>query len=90
VSIQDFIVQITNEAILITIMVSMPTVLLSLFIGVAVAIFSATTQIQEQTLSFVPKMIGVFAILAATGPWVGATMIRFAARCLGGFVEVMQ
>lgn len=89
-SIQDFIVQITNEAILITIMVSMPTVLLSLFIGVAVAIFSATTQIQEQTLSFVPKMIGVFAILAATGPWVGATMIRFAARCLGGFVEVMQ
>ncbi len=89
-SIQDFIVQITNEAILITIIVSMPSVLLSLFIGVAVAIFSATTQIQEQTLSFVPKMIGVFAILAATGPWVGATMIRFASRCLGGFLEVMQ
>lgn len=89
-SIQDFIVQITNEAILITIMVSMPAVLLSLFIGVAVAIFSATTQIQEQTLSFVPKMIGVFAILAATGPWVGATMLRFAAHCLGGFVEVMK
>lgn len=89
-SIQDFIVQITNEAILITIMVSMPAVLLSLFVGVAVAIFSATTQIQEQTLSFVPKMIGVFAILAATGPWIGATMIRFAARCLGGFLEVMQ
>ena len=61
-----------------------------LFIGVAVAIFSATTQIQEQTLSFVPKMIAVFAILAATGPWVGATMMRFAARCLGGFLEVMQ
>ena len=89
-SIQDFIVQITNEAILITIMVSMPAVLHSLFIGVAVAIFSATTQIQEQTLSFVPKMIGVFAILAATGPWVGATMLRFAAHCLGGFVEVMK
>jgi flagellar biosynthesis protein FliQ len=89
-SIQDFIVQITNEAILITIIVSMPSILLSLLIGVAVAIFSATTQIQEQSLSFVPKMIAVFAVLAATGPWIGSTMVRFAARCLGGFVEVMH
>lgn len=89
-SIQDFIVQITNEAILITIVVSLPAILLSLFIGVAVAIFSATTQIQEQSLSFVPKMIAVFAIIAITGPWIGATMMRFAERCLGGFVEVMK
>jgi len=89
-SIQDFIVQITNEAILITIVISMPSILLSLFIGVGVAIFSATTQIQEQTLSFVPKMIAVFAVLAASGPWIGSTMIRFASRCLGGFVEVMN
>jgi flagellar biosynthetic protein FliQ len=88
-SIQDFIVQITNEAILITILVSMPAILLSLIIGVAVAVFSATTQIQEQTLSFVPKMIAVFVVLAATGPWVGAMMIRFAARCLGSFPDVM-
>jgi flagellar biosynthetic protein FliQ len=89
-SVQDFIVQITNEAILITIVVSMPAILLSLFIGVAVAIFSATTQIQEQSLSFVPKMIAVFAVIAMTGPWIGATMMRFAERCLGGFVEVMR
>jgi flagellar biosynthesis protein FliQ len=89
-SVQDFIVQITNEAILITIVVSMPAILLSLFIGVAVAIFSATTQIQEQTLSFVPKMIAVFAILAATGPWVGATMIRFCQHCLGSIPEVIH
>ncbi|MGS7457566.1 flagellar biosynthetic protein FliQ, partial [Mycobacterium tuberculosis] len=79
-SIQDFIVQITNEAILITIVVSLPAILLSLFIGVGVAIFSATTQIQEQSLSFVPKMIAVFAIIAITGPWIGATMMRFAER----------
>jgi flagellar biosynthetic protein FliQ len=89
-SIQDFIVQITNEAILITIVVSLPAILVSLFIGVGVAIFSATTQIQEQSLSFVPKMIAVFALMAATSPWIGATMIRFAERCLGGFVEVMR
>jgi flagellar biosynthetic protein FliQ len=89
-SIQDFIVQITNEAILITIMVSLPGIVVSLAIGVAVAIFSATTQIQEQALSFVPKMIAVFAVLAATAPWVGSTMLRFAERCLGGFVDVVR
>jgi flagellar biosynthetic protein FliQ len=89
-SIQDFIVQITNEAILITIVVSLPGIIVSLLIGVAVAIFSATTQIQEQALSFVPKMIAVFAVLAATAPWVGSTMLRFAERCLGGFVDVVR
>lgn len=89
-SIQDFIVQITNEAILITIMVSLPGILVSLVIGVAVAIFSATTQIQEQSLSFVPKMIAVFAVIAGTAPWIGSTMLRFAERCLGGFVEVVR
>ena len=89
-NIQDFIKQITNEAILITIVVSMPSIALSLIIGVGVAIFSATTQIQEQALSFVPKMIAVFGVLAATGPWIGSTMIRFAERCLGGFVDVMH
>jgi flagellar biosynthetic protein FliQ len=89
-SIQDFIVQITNEAILITILVSMPGIVVSLVIGVAVAIFSATTQIQEQALSFVPKMIVVFGVLAATAPWVGSTMLRFAERCLGGFADVVR
>jgi flagellar biosynthesis protein FliQ len=89
-SVEDFIVQITNEAILITIVVSAPAILVSLFVGVAMAIFSATTQIQEQTLSFVPKMIGVFAVMAMTGPWIGSTMIRFTAKCLGGFLEVVR
>ena len=89
-NIEDFIVQITNEAILITMVVSAPTIIVSLLIGVVMAIFSATTQIQEQTLSFVPKMIAVFAVMAATGPWVGATMLRFTAKCLGGFLDVVQ
>jgi len=88
--IESFITQITNEAILLTIVLSMPTILASMFLGLAIALFSATTQIQEQTLSFVPKMIAVFAVMAATGPWVGSTMIRFAARCMAGIVEVVN
>lgn len=89
-AIQDFIVQITNEAILLTIVISAPTILASMFLGLAIALFSATTQIQEQTLSFVPKMIAVFVVMAATGPWMGSTMIRFAARCFQGIVDVVN
>lgn len=88
--IEDFIVQITNEAILLTIVISAPTILASMFLGLAIALFSATTQIQEQTLSFVPKMIAVFAVLAATGPWAGSTMVRFTARCFQGIVDVVN
>lgn len=85
--VQDFVVQIMNEAVLLTIVISLPAIVVSLFLGLMVAIFSATTQIQEQTLSFVPKMIAVFAVLAATAPWMGSTMVRFAQRCINGFVE---
>ncbi len=88
--VSDYIIQLTNEGILLTIILSMPPILVSLFIGLLVAIFSATTQIQEQTLSFVPKMVAVFAVLAATAPWLGATMIRFAAKCMNSFVEVVN
>ena len=88
-AIEDFVIQITNEAVLLTIIISLPAVLVSLVVGLAIAIFSATTQIQEQTLSFVPKIIGVFGILAATAVWMGTTMVRFAAKCLGAFHEVV-
>ena len=56
-AIEDFVIQITNEAVLLTIIISLPAVLVSLVVGLAIAIFSATTQIQEQTLSFVPKLL---------------------------------
>jgi flagellar biosynthetic protein FliQ len=89
-SVEDFVVQITNEAILLTILMSGPTILVSMGLGLIVALFSATTQIQEQTLSFVPKMVAVFAVIAATGSWMGATMIRFTARCLNGIIDVIH
>jgi flagellar biosynthetic protein FliQ len=89
-SVEDFVIQITNEAIFMTIVMSGPAILVSLFVGLAIALFSATTQIQEQTLSFVPKMVIVFAVLAATGPWMGAMLIRFTARCFNGIVDVIH
>jgi len=87
---RDFIVQITNEAVLLVIVLCAPPLIISMVVGLSIALFSATTQIQEQTLSFVPKMIAVFAVLAATGSWIGATLYQFGTRCLGGFVDVVH
>ena len=72
-AIEDFVVQITNEAVLLTIIISLPAVLVSLIVGLAIAIFSATTQIQEQTLSFVPKL---FMVLIAFGLLANLMMVQ--------------
>ena len=87
---KDFIVQATNEAVFLVIILCAPALLISMAVGLTVALFSATTQIQEQTLSFVPKMVAVFLMLAATGSWIGHTLYSFAQRLLGGFVEVVR
>lgn len=72
---------LTKEALFISIMASMPAILASLIVGLLVAIFSATTQIQEQTLSFAPKMVAVYvAMLVFFAPF-GAMLISFAKKC---------
>jgi len=74
---QDFILQIAREGLLLALIVSAPPVLTSLFVGLLVSILQATTQIQEQTLTFVPKLVAVFVSLAISAPWIGAQLVRF-------------
>lgn len=87
-NVSAYVAQLTNEAILLTILISAPSIVASLVVGLAVALFSATTQIQEQTLSFAPKMVFVYISIAVTGGWVGGLMLRFATRCLGEFQNI--
>ncbi|HYO59274.1 flagellar biosynthesis protein FliQ [Archangium sp.] len=68
---------ILQQALYLVLVVSAPPVLMSLLVGFIIAVFQATTQIQEQTLSFAPKVIIVFGVLALTGPWIGNQLVRF-------------
>lgn len=88
-NVQNLIVQLTNEAILITILISLPAIIASLGVGLSVALFSATTQIQEQTLSFAPKMVFVYVALAAAGAWMGSILMRFTIQCMTEFIAVV-
>lgn len=87
--VQDFISQITNEALLLTLIISGPPVVISLMIGLVIALFQAVTQIQEQSLTFVPKVIAVFGVLAILGPWLGSSVTRYALTCFEGFPLVV-
>ena len=77
----DTLIALTREAIFITIIASMPAILASLVVGLVVALFSATTQIQEQTLSFAPKMIAVYLALIIFGAPLGMMLIEFTKTC---------
>jgi flagellar biosynthetic protein FliQ len=68
---------ILQQALYLVLIVSAPPVLVGLLVGLLIAVFQATTQIQEQTLSFAPKVVVVFGVLALTGPWIGSQLVRF-------------
>lgn len=73
----DEIVAIANSALYIVIKTSTPVLLVSLIIGLLVSIFQTVTSIQEQTLTFVPKIIGVFVAIMFLGHWMLNEMTDF-------------
>lgn len=60
-----------------SIMVAAPILLVSIVVGLAVSIFQATTHIQEQTLTFVPKVLAILGVLILFGPWMLTVLIEF-------------
>lgn len=87
--VQQFIAQIANEALMLTLLISGPPVLFSLIVGLVIALFQAVTQVQEQSLTFVPKVIVVFGTLAIMGASLGEAMAAFGRICFEGFATVV-
>lgn len=82
---EDFIVQAAREGLLLVLVASAPPLLASMTVGLIVSVMQATTQIQEQTLTFVPKLVAVFISLAIAGPWIGEQLVRFTRVLYSGF-----
>ena len=74
------VMEIGRQAIEATLLLSAPMLLTALFIGLAVSIFQAATQINEQTLSFIPKIVGAFLVLLLAGPWMLSYLTEFFQR----------
>lgn len=79
----ETVLTIGQQAIEITLMLSAPLLLSALVIGLVVSIFQAATQINEMTLSFIPKLLGIFLMLILTGPWMINTLVDYIQRLFG-------
>jgi flagellar biosynthetic protein FliQ len=73
----ESIVRILREGLMLVLLLSAGPMLASLIVGLGVSIFQATTQIQEQTLTYVPKLVAVFISIAVLGPWMLHQVVSF-------------
>lgn len=73
----DIISEITSRALYLIIQAALPILLVSLAIGLIVSIFQTVTSIQEQTLTFIPKILGIFLMLMLLGSWIMNIIIEF-------------
>ncbi len=76
----EVVMNIGRQAVEMTLILSGPMLLAALVIGLIVSIFQAATQINEQTLSFIPKLIGSFIVMILAGPWMLQMMVDYIRR----------
>ncbi|MDX9700873.1 MAG: flagellar biosynthesis protein FliQ [Rhodocyclaceae bacterium] len=76
------VIDIGRQAVEVTLLMAGPLFLAALLTGLAVSIFQAATQINEMTLSFVPKLVAIFVTLVLAGPWMVTLITDFATRLI--------
>ncbi|MEM1110062.1 MAG: flagellar biosynthesis protein FliQ [Planctomycetota bacterium] len=81
----DQAIQLVRETLTLMLFLSAPILLVALAVGLVISVIQAATQLQEQTLSFVPKILGMGVIAVLTAPWMFAKIMDFSARMFGGF-----
>jgi len=83
-----FAVNLIRGGVLQALMIAAPVLLVGLLVGLIISIFQATTSIQEQTLTFVPKIAAILGALILFGPWIVASMVQFTLRLFGRIPEL--
>jgi flagellar biosynthetic protein FliQ len=78
------VIAMVREALELTLIISAPLLITALVAGLVVSVFQAATQINEMTLSFIPKLIGVFVAMVVSGPWILQLLIDYTQRLFTG------
>ena len=86
----DMAIQIGRDALYMVMLISSPMLILGLLVGVLVSIFQATTQIQEQTLVFVPKIIAIFVAIVVFGPWMLSLMVDYTREIISSIPNMIR
>jgi len=84
---EQFLLDVARDALMTIIKVGLPVLLIGLVVGLAVSIFQATTQIQEQSLHFVPKILAMLLALLLLGSWMLTVMKEFTLRMYDNMIK---
>ena len=87
---EEYVINLGRQALLTVLLVSAPMLGFGLVVGLVVSIFQATTQINEQTLAFIPKIIAVMLAVVLFGPWMFTVMLQFTSSLLLGLSSVVR
>jgi len=85
----ESVIAMGRTAMEVTLMVAAPLLLVALIVGLVISIFQAATQINEQTLSFIPKLIAVFVTLVLAGPWMITIMTDYMRTIFSGIPQMI-
>lgn len=87
---QEFVLHLAREGLLVALMLAAPALIVGLTVGLAISVFQATTQIQEQTLTFVPKIVAVLLSLLIFGSWMLTTLVNFTSNLFSDLSTIVR
>lgn len=87
---ENMIMSVLKDAIQTGLMIAAPILIISIVVGLIISIFQATTQIQEQTLTFVPKLIAAAVVGLIAGPWMLHTIVNFTERIFSLIANILH
>jgi flagellar biosynthetic protein FliQ len=85
----ESVMTVGSQAMQVTLLLAAPLLLVALLVGLVISIFQAATQINEATLSFIPKLLGVFATLVIAGPWMLEQMLDYMRQLFGSIPQLV-
>ncbi|OLO05578.1 MULTISPECIES: flagellar biosynthesis protein FliQ [Salinicola] len=86
----EMVMSLAYQGMKVTLMMAAPLLLTALLIGLLVSLFQAATQINEMTLSFIPKILGVFAMLIVSGAWMIQLLVNFTRELLQNIPQMVS
>ena len=87
---ENFLISVSQQSLYLILILSAPAVMVAMIVGLLISLIQATTQVQEQTLTFVPKLVAVMVTLALTGPWSMMQLISFTQTVLDQFPKYIK
>ena len=85
----ESVMTVGSQAMQVTLLLAAPLLLVALLVGLVISIFQAATQINEATLSFIPKLLAVFATLVVAGPWMLEQMLDYMRQLFGSIPQLV-